>query len=97
MEIIVALIGIVMIPVAINNFFGLSGADTATNASELIVAGLTLASMIGFNVWSKGTLRLYIIIIGMVVGYGLFSLLASLIVSVKSRLGGRMVQRPLHQ
>ncbi|MCX5997932.1 MAG: purine/pyrimidine permease [Chloroflexi bacterium] len=71
MGIIVALIGIVIIPVAIKNFFGLSGTDTVTNPSELIVAVLTLATMVGINVWIKGNLRLYSIIIGMVVGYGL--------------------------
>ena len=71
MGIIVALIGIVIIPVAIKNFFGLSGTDTVTTTPELIVAVITLATMIGINVWVKGNLRLYSIIIGMVVGYGL--------------------------
>ncbi len=71
MGIIVALIGIVIIPVAIKNFFGLSGTDTVTSPQELLVAVLTLATMIGINVWVKGNLRLYSIIIGMVVGYGL--------------------------
>ncbi len=71
MGIIVALIGIVIIPVAIKNFFGISGTNTAANPSDVIVAVLTLATMIGINVWVKGNLRLYSIIIGMVVGYGL--------------------------
>lgn len=71
MGIIVALIGIVIIPVAIKNFFGISGADTVTSSSEVIVATLTLATMISINVWVKGNLRLYSIIIGIVVGYGL--------------------------
>jgi xanthine permease XanP len=71
MGIIVALIGIVIIPVAIKNFFGINGTDTVTTAPEIIVAVITLATMIGINVWVKGKLRLYSIIIGMVVGYGL--------------------------
>ena len=71
MGVIVALIGIVIIPVAVKNFFGISGSDTETTSAEVIVAFLTLATMIGINVWVKGNLRLYSIIIGMVVGYGL--------------------------
>jgi NCS2 family nucleobase:cation symporter-2 len=67
--IIVALIGIVIIPLAIKNFFGISGADTVTTASEVAVAVITLATMIGLNVWGKGKLRLYCILIGMAVGY----------------------------
>ena len=57
MGIIVALIGIVIIPVAIKNFFGISGTNTSTNPSDAIVAVLTLATMIGINVWVKGNLR----------------------------------------
>ncbi|MBN1375865.1 MAG: purine/pyrimidine permease [Dehalococcoidia bacterium] len=71
MGIIVALIGIVIIPLAVKNFFGISGVDTVTTSAELTVAGITIATMIGINVWVKGKLRLYSIIIGMVVGYGL--------------------------
>lgn len=71
MGVIVALIGIVIIPVAIKNFFGISGTDTVTTYPEVIVAVFTLATMISINVWVKGNLRLYSIIIGMVVGYGL--------------------------
>ena len=57
MGIIVALIGIVIIPVAIKNFFGLSSTDTVTTTPELIVAVITLATMIGINVWVKGNLE----------------------------------------
>jgi NCS2 family nucleobase:cation symporter-2 len=71
MGVIVALIGIVIIPVAIKNFFGISATDIVTTYSEVIVAVVTLATMISINVWVKGNLRLYSIIIGMVVGYGL--------------------------
>ena len=34
-----------------------------------IVAGLALAVMIGLNIWNKGQLRLFCILIGMIVGY----------------------------
>jgi NCS2 family nucleobase:cation symporter-2 len=69
MGLVVALVGIVIIPLAINNFFGISGADTVSTGTEVTVGVITLATMIGINVWTKGKMRLYSIIIGMVVGY----------------------------
>jgi NCS2 family nucleobase:cation symporter-2 len=69
MGVVVALIGIVIIPLAIDTFFGISGTDTVTTGNELLVAAITLATMIAINVWGKGQLRLFSIIIGMVVGY----------------------------
>jgi NCS2 family nucleobase:cation symporter-2 len=69
MGIVVALVGIVIIPMSIRNFFGVSGTDSVTTGSEVLVAIITLGTMIAINVWSKGKLRLYCIIIGMAVGY----------------------------
>jgi xanthine permease XanP len=87
MGVIVALIGIVIIPVAIKNFFGISGTDTVTSAPEIAVAVITLATMIGINVWVKGKLRLYSIIIGMVVGYTLSFALGILTSTSISQIG----------
>ena len=36
---------------------------------DAVVAGLALAVMIGLNIWNKGQLRLFCILIGMIVGY----------------------------
>ena len=36
---------------------------------DAFVAGVSLATMIGLNIWNKGRLRLFCILIGMVVGY----------------------------
>ena len=69
MGLVVALVGIVIIPLSINNFFGISSADTVSTGTEVAVGVITLATMIGINVWTKGKIRLYSIIIGMVVGY----------------------------
>jgi len=69
MGLVVAMVGIVIIPLSINNFFGISGADKVSTSQEVIVGIITLATMIGINVWTKGKLRLYSIIIGMAVGY----------------------------
>jgi NCS2 family nucleobase:cation symporter-2 len=69
MGLVVALVGIVIIPLAINNFFGINGPDTVSTGTEVSVGIITLATMIGINVWARGKMRLYSIIIGMAVGY----------------------------
>ena len=38
---------------------------------DALVAGVSIATMTGLNIWNKGKLRLFCILIGMVVGYGL--------------------------
>jgi len=87
MGIVVALVGIVIIPMAISNFFGVSGTDTMTSGAEVAVAVITLVTMIAINVWSKGKLRLYCIIIGMAVGYAASLALGIIPQSSISRIG----------
>jgi xanthine permease XanP len=52
-----------------------AGAITAANA---LVAGVTLGVMVGLNIWNKGRLRLFCILIGMVAGYVLAGLVGLL-------------------
>jgi NCS2 family nucleobase:cation symporter-2 len=66
---IVAMVGITVIRFASLNFLGLGAEDTMTAPSELFVAFLTLAVMVGLNVWSKGKLKMFCVLIGMAVGY----------------------------
>jgi xanthine permease XanP len=44
-------------------------ASGTPSASSTLVAAISLAVMIGLNIWNKGSLRLFCILIGMVVGY----------------------------
>jgi NCS2 family nucleobase:cation symporter-2 len=37
---------------------------------DALVAGVSLGTMIGLNIWNKGRLRLFCILVGIVVGYG---------------------------
>jgi len=46
----------------------------ALAADDGTVAGGALAVMIGLNIWNKGRLKLFCILIGMVVGYLLSAL-----------------------
>ncbi|MBN1455499.1 MAG: xanthine permease, partial [Methanomicrobia archaeon] len=66
---VVAMVGITVVPVAIPNFVGLDATDTVTDRAELIVAFLTLGAMLGITVWSKGKLKLYPVLVGMIIGY----------------------------
>ncbi len=58
------IIGIAALRVLLGN--NPAGSVSGTNA---LVAGLTLAVMIGLNIWNKGRLQLFCILIGMGVGY----------------------------
>ena len=66
---IVAMVGITVIRFASLNFLGRGTEDTVTAPSELFVAFLTLGVMVGLNVWSKGKLKMFCVLIGMAVGY----------------------------
>ncbi|MGE4552634.1 MAG: uracil-xanthine permease family protein, partial [Desulfovibrionaceae bacterium] len=66
---IVAMVGITVIKLAGANFLGLDETDQALRHEELLVALFTLAAMVGLNVWTRGQLRLFCILIGMILGY----------------------------
>ena len=78
---VVLMVGIAVIPLVIRNFMGIDATDTVTEIPELIVAFITLGTMVGLNVWSKGKLKLYSVLIGMVFGYIVAFLLGLLNVS----------------
>lgn len=64
---VVMMVGVSVIPLAVPLFFG--GDETVVNNLALAVALITLAAMIGANVWGRGSMKLYSVIIGMIVGY----------------------------
>lgn len=67
---IVAMVGIVIIPLSIRNFFGIQGSnEIILNQNEIFVAAFTLSIMVGINIWSKGKLKLFCTLCGMVAGY----------------------------
>jgi len=75
---IVAMVGITVIRFAAMNFLGLDAEDRTTEVSELFVAFLTLGLMVGLNVWSKGKLKMFCVLVGMAVGYLAAYLLGSM-------------------
>lgn len=66
---VVALVGIVLIPISSRSLVGLGFEDNVIETPEVLVGVITLALMVGLNVFSKGKLRLYSTIIGMIAGY----------------------------
>jgi xanthine permease XanP len=66
---IVAMVGLTVVKVAMGYFLGLGPDDTEIYREEVLVSVLTLATMVGLNVWSKGKLKLFCILIGMGMGY----------------------------
>jgi xanthine permease XanP len=68
---IVALVGITVTKITVGMFLGVGANNRTVQLEEVLVAFVTLATMVGLNVWTKGQLRLFCIVIGMGVGYGL--------------------------
>jgi xanthine permease XanP len=67
--VVVTLVGITVIPLGINQFFGLNHTDTVSLPEEVFVAIICLVTMVALNVFTKGKLKLFCTLIGIIVGY----------------------------
>ena len=65
---VVFLIGVIIGLAALKVMLG-EGHDGEVPADDALIAGASLATMIALNIWNKGKLRLFCILIGMAVGY----------------------------
>jgi xanthine permease XanP len=65
---VVFLIGVIIGLAALRLLVGGNGAGSVS-AADAAIAGLSLAVMVALNIWNKGQLRLFCILIGMTVGY----------------------------
>ena len=66
---IVMMVGIEIIPLGAKKFLGLDMLHPTTDLTAFFVALITLLAMVSFNVWGKGKLRLYSVLIGLSIGY----------------------------
>ncbi len=66
---VVAMMGISIIPIGLRNFLGVTESGGAINPPVFMISCITLATMAAITVWSKGKLRLFSVIIGMGTGY----------------------------
>lgn len=67
---VVAMIGVTIGLLGFRNVFGIGLAE-APVAASYAVAAATLAIMVGLNVWTAGTPKIFCALIGMVAGYGM--------------------------
>lgn len=76
--VVVTFVGIAVLPIAFPKFVGYNAETGLLNITVLFIAVITLAIMIGLNLYTKGKLKLYCVLIGMVFGYILSTLLGVL-------------------
>ncbi len=66
---VVILVAVSLVPLGASKFVGIDYAGDPISPGGLVVAVITLATMMGVNVWGKGHFRLYNVLMGMAVGY----------------------------
>lgn len=66
---IVTMVGIEVIPHALQRFYGVDAGNRVLNGRAALVGVLTLGLMMAFTVWGKGKARLFSVLIGMGIGY----------------------------
>jgi xanthine permease XanP len=67
--VVLTMVGLNIVPIMMLDFFSVKTQSSPIDPTHLTVAVFTLAVMVGTNVWSKGKLRLYSVIIGIAAGY----------------------------
>jgi xanthine permease XanP len=67
---VVFLVGVIIGLAALKMLLDSSG-GTVLSGPNAFVAGASIATMVALNIWNKGRLRLFCILVGMLVGYGL--------------------------
>ncbi len=68
---VVLMVAVSLVPLGTSKFLGITYPDEPISQVSPALAAATLLAMIVINVWSRGKLRLYGVLIGMIVGYGL--------------------------
>jgi len=68
---LVTMVGVAIVPLGVRYSTGMGIHGGERDNMQLLVAVLTFGSMIGFNVFTKGLTRLYCVLIGCALGYGL--------------------------
>lgn len=65
---VILMIGMTTAAVGVRTLLGV-GASAPHGETHAVVAAVTLGSMVALNVWTKGALRLFCVLIGMTIGY----------------------------
>ena len=67
--VVLTMVAFNVLPIMILDFYGLDKAGQPLQATDIAIALLTLGVMVASNVWGKGKLRLYSVVIGIICGY----------------------------
>ena len=76
--VVVLMVGVALIPLGSSKFLGIEISGDPIDPVVTAAASLTLLVMIGLNIWTKGRLHLYSVLVGMVMAYLVSSLLGIL-------------------
>ncbi|MBU3916230.1 purine/pyrimidine permease [bacterium] len=98
--VVVMMVGMALIPLGVSNFMGIETDEALYVITDVNVGFLTLAVMIGLNVWSSGKLRVYCVFIGMMFGYLIsyaFGIMTDLDLAVVSKADYFSMPRIMHQ
>ncbi len=66
---VVTMVGVEVIPVGVAKFMGFNAATNTVNSLHIIIAMATFLSIVSFNIWGKGPVKLFSVILGLGVGY----------------------------
>ena len=72
---VVAMVGVSIVSVATGNFFGVAFSGDTTRWEDLLVGAVSLLIMTGANIWGRGWVRMYCLLLGTLGGWGLALLL----------------------
>lgn len=72
---VVAMVGVSVIQASVAAIFGQSFRGDVINSADILLGLFTLLLMVGCNVWGKGFLRMYCLLIGMALGWVITAIL----------------------
>jgi xanthine permease XanP len=92
---VIAVVGLSIAVIGVRNSLGITS-EGAIRPIYLVVAGISLATMIVLNIWTKGYTRMFCVLIGMGVGYAVSAAVGILDLSAAVPPGGLDLVRPPH-
>jgi xanthine permease XanP len=72
---VIAVVGLTLAGLGVRFGLGIDAQQQKINPDYVIVAGISLATMIVLNIWSKGYGKMFCVLIGMTVGYAVSAVL----------------------
>ena len=66
---VVAMVGVSIIKLSVTSVFGIAFRGDAIRSNDILIGMLSLISMVLFNLWGKGLLKMYCLLFGMLFGW----------------------------